>query len=377
MHIVPRAFSLLSLALTAGVHGQATFTGIGVLPGFDNSMAVGVSDDGLTVVGDMIPANFMLPVRGFRWNAGSAALAPLPGGYVGSRILGISGDGTTMIGSISTQPFGPNTLAAAWSGAFAATPLNPGGIRAMAVSGNGTVVAGMGYNSTFEFRAMRWNGGGGGGGGLIGPDVQTYAGAVNAAGDLIAGYANPPEGGSFAFVTGPAGDTPLPNPINGFALGVDGMNSAGTQVVGRGGFGDQIHTFLWSLDGPPSVQVLPNPFGAQASMGPAGITDAGVVVGSVDGGGTSGSFIWTTSSGTVRLEPVMTAYRADLSNWTSITVADISPDGRTLVGFGTHEVSPGVFRQEGWIFSSPVSVPAPACAGLLCGMICSAVRPRR
>jgi len=375
VHIVPRAFSLLSLALTAGVQAQATFTGIGVLPGFDSSMAVGVSDDGLTVVGDMLPANFMNPVRGFRWSAGNAALAPLPGGYVASRIQGISGDGTTMVGSISTQPFGPNTLAAAWSGASAAAPLSPTGITATAVSGNGAVIVGMGYNSSFEFRAMRWSGGAGG---LIGPDVQTYAGAVNAVGDLLAGHATPPQGGSFVFVTGPAGDTPLPNPVGGFALGADGMDSPGTRVVGRGGFGGEIHTFLWTLDGPPSVQVLPNPFGAQTSMSPAGISDAGVVVGSVSDNQTSGSYLWTASDGTVRLEPVMTAYGADLANWTGITVADISPDGRTLVGYGTHEVSPGVFRQEGWVFSSPVSVPAPAAAGLLlCGLVCSAVRPRR
>jgi uncharacterized membrane protein len=66
--------------------------------------------------------------------------------------------------------------------------------------------------------------------------------------------------------------------------------------------------------------------------------DGSVVVGNgaftgVAGRGTS--WIWDAANGTRLLVDVLTELGADVSGWSSLYVADVSADGRVLVGNGT------------------------------------------
>ncbi|RIL05909.1 MAG: hypothetical protein DCC71_08510 [Proteobacteria bacterium] len=84
---------------------QATFTGLGDLPGGAfQSQAEAVSDDGVAVVGIGTAAT---GPQAFRWQAvgGMVGLGGLPGGPVFSFAFGVSGDGSVVVGNAIPDAF--------------------------------------------------------------------------------------------------------------------------------------------------------------------------------------------------------------------------------------------------------------------------------
>jgi probable HAF family extracellular repeat protein len=83
--------------------------------------------------------------------------------------------------------------------------------------------------------------------------------------------------------------------------------------------------------------------------------DGSVVVGSSTTVSTDAAFIWTSSRGMRNLRDVLISdYGLDMTGWTLTVAADISADGRTLVGYGTDPAG----NTEAWI----ATIPEPASA---------------
>lgn len=157
------ALAVAVLGATGHAGAQATFQGLGYLPGGYHSWAVAVSDDGTVVVG--VAGNPLVPGAdsAFRWSqtSGMTNLGPLLGNGQYSAALDVSADGSVMVGFALS----PNENAFMLSGAGPATllPLPTGQFAAQAygVSADGLVVVGRswGYLGYGDF-ALRWTTGG-------------------------------------------------------------------------------------------------------------------------------------------------------------------------------------------------------------------------
>src|ERR1019366_4153178 len=145
--------ALWVLTTASCVYAAASLTGLGWLPGDNYSWATGVSADGSVVVGGSgfqptyvgTPSN-----RAFRWTAGSGivSLGYLPG-YNDSLAAGVSADGSVIVGR-SDPSYNPIGQAFRWAAGSGMVGLGylPGYSNSTAngVSGNGSVVVGnIGY----------------------------------------------------------------------------------------------------------------------------------------------------------------------------------------------------------------------------------------
>ena len=95
------------LILSAGSQtawGQASFTGLGDLPGgVFKSSARGVSSDGSVVVGSGSSASGS---EAYRWTSGGGmvGLGELPGGSFINDAFGVSSDGSVIVGRSNSNP---------------------------------------------------------------------------------------------------------------------------------------------------------------------------------------------------------------------------------------------------------------------------------
>ena len=172
---------------------------LGVLPGHDESMALGVSGDGQLIIGE---SSSLYEELAFRWVQGKMTpLGDLPGGKKQSIALAISADGKTIVGHSSSEN---GTEAFTWSDTQMVGLGSLGGerfvSRAFAVSADGNVIVG---DSICEKgpQAFRWTKESGmqGLGELPGGEFQSKADGVSADGQTIVGTATS-ENGSEAFV---------------------------------------------------------------------------------------------------------------------------------------------------------------------------------
>ena len=127
---------------------------LGRLPGFDSAAGLGVSVDGLVIVGSSGPPNAGEP---FVWTAqaGMVALKALPGGSDVGSASGVSADGTVVAG----WTLGPDqgTRAVVWNEKGDPTEIAPDAIASYAVAMNPTrvVVAGNSFDDTSS-EPFRW-----------------------------------------------------------------------------------------------------------------------------------------------------------------------------------------------------------------------------
>ena len=100
------AVASATFGLGTSAFGQATFEGLGDLPGGAvSSFAYGVSADGAVVVGFSVSASASPGnLEAFRWTAdgGMVALGDLPGGRFASRAVATSADGSVVVGFSSS-----------------------------------------------------------------------------------------------------------------------------------------------------------------------------------------------------------------------------------------------------------------------------------
>jgi probable HAF family extracellular repeat protein len=200
---------LANLGLSDTAHAQATFLGLGDLPGGSFfSQATGVSADGSVVVGNAISASGS---EAFRWTAPGemVGLGDLPGGTFSSIAHAVSADGSTVVGQ-SQSASGPEAFR--WTASTGMVGLGdlPGGAfssGAGGVSADGSVVAGRGRTQNFagfeRSEAFRWTASTGmvGLGVLSGfpPDTDSEAYDISADASVIVGISWLNTGGEEAF----------------------------------------------------------------------------------------------------------------------------------------------------------------------------------
>lgn len=163
-------------------------TGIGTLPGATSSQANGVSTDGTKVAGQSGNGAFI-------WDStnGMQDLGDLPGGTTNSIGLGISGDGSTVVGRSTS---GSGVEAFRWdstNGIQGLGDLTGGGFGSFAsgVSADGSIIVGRG-SSASGFEAMIWDATNGmqGLGDLAGGSFFSEAADVSANGATVIGRSN-------------------------------------------------------------------------------------------------------------------------------------------------------------------------------------------
>lgn len=360
--------ALAATTSTPLIHAAA-FTGLGGLPNgtFIESKALGVSGDGLVVVGssDALPISGS-PIReAFRWtqSVGLVGLGDLPGGEFLSAARSASYDGSVIVGSARSTS---GEEAFRWT---TATGMVGFGTRSEAndVSADGSIVVGW-KEGLSNFEAFRWTETTGMVGlGTVDGAVQSFAEAVSADGEIVVGRTNT-EGFRWTEATAMEGlgdlGGSLPFPVSeGYGISADG-----SVIVGgaRNSMGKD-EAFLWTeVGGMEGLGILPSQdFNASSDAS----ADGSVIVGlpSIFIGGEA--FIWDESDGLRPLKVVLeNDFGLDLSGWDLIAATGISDDGNIIVGYGTN---PDGFT-EGWVANTSV-VPIPPALWLfgsgLLGMI--------
>jgi probable HAF family extracellular repeat protein len=278
----------------------------------DHTTAHAISGDGSTILGVDYGARMLT------WTAAGGIEYP-PGtlGYPG----GINRDGSVIVGGAGNVPF-------RWSRSTGAVALPvPSEWSAdghgNAVSADGSVVAGTLFNNPGYRRAFRWTAAGG---------TQLLDHPANIV-------------GSDATAVSADGST-----IVGWAFDADGINHS-FRWTEDGGF--HLLGHLPAFPGEPALSHTSRPSGATA--------DGAVVVGSESFGSAltnSGAFIWDAAHGMRSLKAVLESeYGMNLTGWTLWSAGGITPDGRTIIGTGSHP-------QFGETVAWRVVLPEPGAATL-------------
>ena len=357
---------LFTFLLQAGAFAQATFEGLGHLPGEPGkdvwSSAYGVSSDGLAVVGwsddDVI-------TKAFRWTilGGMLDLGGLPGGSEDSHARAASEDGSVVVGWSGSDKGGE---AFRWTaGGMVGLDDLPGGnfsSDAYDVSSDGSVVVGFSSSANGTAEAFRWTASSGmvGLGDLPGGIFQSLAEGVSADGSVVVGTSWS-ENGAEAFIWSVSADSMIG--LDGL-VGGSGSSRAfdvtpdGLIVVGNAsGPNNVLELFRWTSAG--GMEGL----GGSVGPGPYAVSaDGSVIVGRLSG--SDMNFIYTDADGIRNLKDVLeNDYGLDLSDWTLDYARDISDDGTVIVGWGSH---PNGIR-EAWravLGGSAITVVSPSAGEL-------------
>jgi len=354
----------ITLLLGGGTSlAQVTFDDMGVLPNGTSSRALGVSGDGVVVVGDANGISSGLP-RASRWTtAAGVQLIPTPPTIPTSRALAANADGSLIVGNAR---IGAEDVPARWSSTlgFSEIGLLPGtnSGSALAVSGDGVVTVGLCF-STSGTRAFRHTDATGMQDlGVLPGGTVSIAEAISDDGSVVAGSSS--NGGSTRAIrwTATTGMEDL-----GTLKGMTESNALGASATGEVLVGES-HRFL---DAPPFFEgypfrwsqsegmvELPSLPGGVNSAATAVSDDGTVIVGYGDVGPSTPrrAVFWTASLGAVDLrEYLITEHGLDLTGWQLEQAKGVSGDGSTIVGIGRRN---GAFR--GWIVRGLLTPPCPA-----------------
>jgi probable HAF family extracellular repeat protein len=344
------------LVMTSAVHAGSgpSFQNLGVLPGGSSSLAMGISSDGLVVVGTSSSSNGNN--EAFRWTAagGMVGLGDLPGGDFRGQANKASSNGSVIVGRSSSSVSAPG-----WSEAFRWTSaggmVGLGGLpgqplrnsEALDVSGVGSVVVGTVQNTQFTpVRAFRWTTAGMVDlGSFTGSSGTSRAWGVSANGVIVVGSSTSTlepffaeafrwtSAGGMATLSGyPAGYVPTD---------ARAISSDGSTIVGDG-FSTttfQREAFRWT-EGEGVVRLGDLPGGEVLSFGWGVSANGAVVVGESWTGLGREAFVWTQASGMRNLKEVLVGYGLNLDGWTLRAAQGVSGDGRTIVGWGSSPDGP-------------------------------------
>ncbi|RYG32858.1 PEP-CTERM sorting domain-containing protein [bacterium] len=338
----------LVLGLTALVSlapAQASIRGLA--SGF--ASATGVSSDGNVVAYHSQPS---LQYRSTRWTpSGTTDLGLLPGGQ-SAMTLGISGDGRTIVGrgQTSTSFFAPYR----WNAELGIQPMTlPSGVTGIddaSVSRDGSVIVATGYTSSGFGRAMRWTEASGFVP-LANLSASTFSsstvGAISADGESAFGGSD----GSIVRwnAAGAVQSMGRPQGTSGASAvdaSADGTFLAAMAFVGLNRRGYRVTS--------AGFEALPMLSGYSELVPSAISPDGRVIVGSL-GQGNGPGFLWTAETGTLSLLSLLGSQGVDTSNWSGLSpnAVTIDAQGRIVV-VGSGNAGDTAFRAV----LAPVPEPA-------------------
>jgi uncharacterized membrane protein len=351
---------LASVTVLTSLASAQSFQGLGDLAGGTfQSIAYGVSADGTTVVGSGVSASGTEAVY---WRNGVlTALADVAGGPVESVARGCNADGSVIVGSGRD---GTAHRGVRWDGpSYAPTTLPqvpgfPGGSLAAGISANGATICG--YNTDIQLNAFNQVTAYRIDNGVLTQLPYLLPGNINDSG----AYFSPSADGSVipgrirtgfsnyqgVYWVGTTMHQPPalpggPHYAQIFAASADGTAFVGTSCSNLAPLAGASEPCRWKNDVPLSLGLLPggSPTGAALSSN----HDGSVVVGHGTGPlGAVQAFVWDGAQGMRELATVLTVdHGLDLSGWTLTSARAMTPDGLTIVGYGTNPAG----NQEGWI----------------------------
>ncbi|GIV17019.1 MAG: hypothetical protein KatS3mg022_2454 [Armatimonadota bacterium] len=351
-----KAIVSLFVGLGTWTNGDAqTLTWLGTLGGSE-SIAVGVSADGQSVVGwaKLISGQ----QHAFLWKpaGGIQDLGVLPFYSNESKALAVSADGRVVVGeSVSSSG---TSYAFRWTlaeGMQAVGTLGGSWSRAYGVSADGGVIVGESVTAAGVGHAFRWSQAQGM------QDMGTLGGSwsgardVSADGSIVAGWAYIPDGEYHACRWGRDGIAADLDTLGGSHSMAMGISSDGLVVVGWS-YNDAalFRAFRWTeMDEIRHLGLLPNSYyvwaydvsgDGQIAVGETSLLSA-----------SSRALRWRMGMGTEDLNVTYFGLLTDGSILESARA--ISPDGRFIVGFGIHATArrreaflldtQGTFRLQG------------------------------
>ena len=333
-----RLYTLLALYV-AGLspQAQAEVLALGDLPGGNfTSRAFGVSANGSVVVGN---SSSTLSTEAFRWSAsgGLQGLGTLTGG-TSSGSTGTSANGSVVVG-FSTSSSGLQAFRWTQAGGMQGLGDLPGGIfqsQALDTSADGSVVVGRSSSVNGADEAFRWTSADGmqGLGDLPGGIFSSRAYAITADGSVIVGGGASANGNEAFRWTAAGGMQGLGDLAGGsFSSEAYEVSADGSVVVGFSSSGNGIEAFRWSATN--GMQGLGDLTGGSFQSLALGVSaDGNVVVGQGNSANGTEAFRWTQATGMQSLAAWLEDGGITSSDWQFSSAADISADGKTIVGNG-------------------------------------------
>jgi probable HAF family extracellular repeat protein len=355
------ALALSFVALTTWAQ-EPTLTWLGVPQGTYRGVAYDISADGKVVVGyAQVQSNYEYDFRGFLWTRDRGFILLNNPGGVYSEALAISQDGLTMVGRrwrLGGTPFDATRWTLAGGPLDLGVPVGYGSVPiALDVSDDGSVIVGF---RTSDYQAFIWRRDSG----LTYPGTlggnQSFALGVSANGSIVVGWAQDRSGKRRAFRW-----TQQDNRMSnlGAAIGSEafdqsearGISPDGNVIVGIA-YNDvnEAVGFRNILQSGRRVNIsLGNPPKGFTGVYPRRTNrDGSVIVGSMrKSDGTDRAMRWTDAGG---LEDLNVTYASLLQGGYLEWAADITPDGRYIVGWGIKDG-----KRQGFILDTGVcNLPA-------------------
>jgi len=256
----------------------------------------------------------------------------VPDGVLTPR--GINGDGSVMVLDQQTTAGGISLL---WQPGKVEQLALPGdeSHTALGLSANGEGIIGE-FDVLGSQHSFYWSRPTGGIDlGALPTSSESYPRAISADARVVVGHTL----GTFRPYrwTLASGMQPLDLPENTNWGAAYDVNANGSLIVGTAAQGPEgiPQIVLWTQAVP---EVLGSLTGASVALPPVISADGTVIA-----GWSGESFLWTRSSGLRLLRDVLAELGVNLTDW-ELEVLDVSADGKTLMGMGTHQG-----EQQGWI----------------------------
>ncbi|MBL9121691.1 MAG: hypothetical protein JNL80_17430 [Phycisphaerae bacterium] len=325
------------------------------------SKAYKTSDDGSVVVG-------LAGANAFRWTK-AGGYEVLSGIHAGLPLVSVSGDGLHIV---SDAPNGAGKMNAAfWEGGSTWSLLPTTGfvscdaflLNGYDTNSDGSVVVGLGWITGCKAHAFRWDSVNGSVdlGSLV-ATRSSRANGVNADGTIIVGWQDTATGQRRGARWIDGVESYMPNYVSGASSYVVGealgISDNGQHIVGYNVFNAPAGPGWHFDDNTDTMYALQNlaQFGTQDAL-VGGVTDDGTVCVGSSGGIPIGrkAIIWFNNGAPLDLVTHIQSLGGSTAPYTSLgTAMDISPDGRTIVGWGTGPGNPA----GGWIVHFPIECPA-------------------